>query len=199
MATNGYLQKVNREFEVTLSSLRSATSKVGGWETALIDARAAAPSEETDTVPSGIGSSGSEVGTPSLGTELGTQPDGTTRTIIDGDMAAALRKRLLNVPQNGTSVPSVNGSKVYMSNGSNKSHDEPDYAVLAHHPEKEISGLAIQLLDMDDELTSNGEERIRWPDNISIGRFATYMLIPTLVYELEYPRTKKYVVGHSPY
>lgn len=191
MATNGYLQKLHRDFESSFSALRSATSNVGGWDTAVTEARACASLTGADTLPSGSeGAGGDGFGTPNLST--GTLPNGTTRTIIDGDMATALRQRLQDVPKDGANGIPPRTSKEHIPNR-NKDKNEPEYAVLTHHPDQEVSGLASQLLDMDDELTSHGELRLRWPENISVGNFATYMLIPTLVYELEYPRTKRYV------
>ena len=47
---------------------------------------------------------------------------------------------------------------------------------------------------MEGELTGIGPEYVRWPENITYKNFAVYQLVPTLVYELEYPRTDRYVV-----
>lgn len=197
MATNGHLQKVHRDFQSAFTSLRSATSKVGGWDSALVEARARALSAGTDPMPSGAASknvSGEGYGTPNLSSELSTLPNGTTRSYIDGDMAVALRKRLQDVPQNDANGTTSRDVKDQLQNGGSKGdRDTPEYTALVYHPDKEVSELAGQLLDLDEELTSQGELHVRWPDNISVGNFATYMLIPTLVYELEYPRTKKYV------
>ena len=63
--------------------------------------------------------------------------------------------------------------------------------VLIDHPDPEISALATEYLELESELVSSGPERVRWPENITLKNFAVYQLIPTLVYELEYPRTKK--------
>jgi sterol O-acyltransferase len=42
------------------------------------------------------------------------------------------------------------------------------------------------------ELSSSANhERVTWPSNISLSNFADYQLIPTLVYELSYPRTDR--------
>ncbi len=39
MATNGYLQNVDRQHQRTLKALRSATSRVGGWDSARTEAK----------------------------------------------------------------------------------------------------------------------------------------------------------------
>lgn len=132
-----------------------------------------------------------------------TLPDGTTRSYIDADMAVALRHRLMNVPTGASKEgPKLSyGSGEVQTNGSNKDEKgatasapkmvEPEYAILAHHPEEEISNLANDLVEMDSELCSQGPNPVRWPANISLANFADYQLIPTLVYELSYPRTER--------
>ncbi len=70
-------------------------------------------------------------------------------------------------------------------------HSDAEYAVLVYHPDEEVANLANELIEMDQELVSSGKEKIRWPNNISLANFADYQVIPTLVYELEYPRTER--------
>lgn len=193
MSTNGYLQKVNRDFNAAMKTLRSATSRVGGWDTALIEARAS--SLENRHSGSSTSSRGMDVDvTPSLTPQM--MPDGTTKSYIDGNMALALRNRLLAVPGSIDAESArikdganVNGSGHAVEENEKK---EPEYAILLYHPDSEIANLAQELSDMDNELTSTGKTRIRWPNNISYSNFADYQLIPTLVYELEYPRTNRY-------
>ncbi|CAH1764047.1 12648_t:CDS:2 [Entrophospora sp. SA101] len=36
----------------------------------------------------------------------------------------------------------------------------------------------------------------QYPNNITVSNFIDFLLVPTLVYELEYPRTKEYVVNN---
>ena len=48
--------------------------------------------------------------------------------------------------------------------------------------EKQIENTRKELL--------GGSEQLRYPYNLTFSNFADYMLIPTLVYELQYPRTK---------
>lgn len=172
MATNGYLQKVDRTFNAKTEVLRSACSRVGGWSDALVEAQhRALEAQASDSTTDETGVS------PNM-----TPLPGTTKSYIDGDMAQALRNRLLSVPEN--------------SFNTNRSHSdiegkEDDYSVLIHHPDEEIATLAQELVDLDAELTGPGTGKVRWPNNISLKSFADYMLIPTLVYELEYPRTDR--------
>ena len=61
---------------------------------------------------------------------------------------------------------------------------------LAWHPDANIALLARNIDAMADELKSNGKKGLVWPENVTYGHFADFMIIPTLVYQLEYPRTK---------
>jgi sterol O-acyltransferase len=69
----------------------------------------------------------------------------------------------------------------------------PGMHTLVDHPDEEISTLARELSELESELTSSGPNRVQWPENITYKNFAVYQLIPTLVYELEYPRTDRCV------
>ncbi|KAL9937539.1 hypothetical protein V8E36_003948 [Tilletia maclaganii] len=83
---------------------------------------------------------------------------------------------------------------------------------LTTHPDPEIASMAQQIEHIREDLMStvshhedhllagavatNGEpraevaERVSWPANVSYANFWDYLLVPTLVYELQYPRTK---------
>jgi sterol O-acyltransferase len=63
---------------------------------------------------------------------------------------------------------------------------------LVHHPNAEIATLAGEYSDVLSELRSSGpKDYTQWPENVTWKNFAVYQLIPSLVYELEYPRTTK--------
>ncbi|KXN87421.1 putative sterol O-acyltransferase 1 [Leucoagaricus sp. SymC.cos] len=68
---------------------------------------------------------------------------------------------------------------------------QPPQHPLVSHPDPSISALAKEYSDLQAELVSLGPERVSWPNNITWKNFAVYQLIPTLIYELEYPRTKQ--------
>ncbi|KAG9094392.1 hypothetical protein FS749_012584 [Ceratobasidium sp. UAMH 11750] len=44
---------------------------------------------------------------------------------------------------------------------------------------------------MDTELTSTGKNRVRFPTNLTYANFLDFQMVPTLCYELEYPRTER--------
>jgi sterol O-acyltransferase len=64
---------------------------------------------------------------------------------------------------------------------------------LVMHPDPQISDMAKDYSELLNELVSSGPTYVKWPENITWKNFAVYQLIPTLVYELEYPRTDRHV------
>lgn len=70
--------------------------------------------------------------------------------------------------------------------------EEPREGVetLTWHPQERIAHLAMAICDAKDALSSGGKENISFPQNVTFLNFLDYLLVPTLVYELEYPRTK---------
>ncbi|KAJ3543211.1 hypothetical protein NMY22_g3220 [Coprinellus aureogranulatus] len=98
-------------------------------------------------------------------------------------------------------LPAGNGV-VKTSAGSSSQPPAPDFIALSappppkhplvNHPNQEIATLAEYYSEVLADLRSNGpRDYTQWPDNITWKNFADYMLIPSLVYELEYPRTTR--------
>ncbi len=177
MSVNGYLQYITEQSQVILDQLRQATDHVGGWEKALADAtarRAEADIATSVTCSDTDTSISSPVGTPPV-------PIGMQGSYVDANAAAVIRRRLVavtaeNVKQKTTAevIPSAF-----------------DPHPLIDHPNEYISDLAKEYTELQGELRSPGPEYLVWPNNITFKNFAVYQLIPTLVYELEYPRTDK--------
>lgn len=46
-----------------------------------------------------------------------------------------------------------------------------------------------EIIELEKELT---KDTVSFPNNITVWNFTDYLLIPTLVYELEYPRTSRF-------
>ncbi|KAK0202565.1 MBOAT, membrane-bound O-acyltransferase family-domain-containing protein [Desarmillaria ectypa] len=176
MSVNGYLQYITEQSQVILDQLRQATGHVGGWEKALADATARrteadSPSvtcSDTDT------SISSPVGTPPV-------PIGMQGSYVDANAAAVIRRRL--VAATAENVKQKMAAEVIPS--------AFDSHPLIDHPNEYISDLAKEYSELQGELRSPGPEYLVWPNNITFKNFAVYQLIPTLVYELEYPRTDR--------
>ena len=169
MATNGYLKHVSQQSAELLTQLRDATSRVGGWEKALSEAMKHRESLEREAgADISPGTSISSIPTPELS-------DSASSSYLQVHTAATLRNRLIRA-----------------SESTDDKLKDLTPSALVDHPDPEISALATEYVDLESELESSGPERVRWPENITFKNFAVYQLIPTLVYELEFPRTNKY-------
>jgi sterol O-acyltransferase len=198
MTINGYLQFVSTRSQRVVEELRRATEDVGGWDAALATAKA--HREELDAAnASGITGSESEF-TPSITPVEHTS--GVTSSYASVATANALRQRLMDVSANSrVSTPSIEmpqfpvstDTKIAQNGSVIPTVSPPSPHPLVDHPVERISALATDYTDMENELTSSGPKYVRWPNNITYKDFSVYQLIPTLVYELEYPRTDRCV------
>lgn len=187
ISVNGYLQSIFRRSNHVLAELSGATARVGGLGQALRDAtskraQAQAASRSAETPLADVTSTPMETCTPDAEGVL-------MKSYTDVKTAAALRQRLAAV---SSSLDENAESERGAANGSGRGSDEVEVAcILSYHPDESVAGLAKEFLDLDSELVSTGPEQVRWPDNVTYRNFAIYQLIPTLVYELEYPRTDR--------
>ncbi|KAJ3928550.1 MAG: MBOAT, membrane-bound O-acyltransferase family-domain-containing protein [Lentinula lateritia] len=192
MTVNGYLQWVSEQSQAILDQLREATNSEGGWDYAVRVAKEhRAELDAASTIGSSQSSGTSPMDTPPI-------PDGVQASYVDPDAAKALRKRLASMSDaNGVIdadtkniVDSLNDPNTYK-----KTDEHIPSATAPHllidHPNQNISNLAKDYSELQGELVSTGPLYIVWPNNITLKNFAVYMLIPTLVYELEYPRTSR--------
>lgn len=176
-----------------MRQLRKATEAVGGWDEAMAVAKARRVELDQATRRSddeAFAMNGSS--TPSEYSST------SSSSAHNGD--ATLRRRM-NASSSGTAdtMPSAGivttGNHVLQEDETIKPGPHP----LVEHPDERISALAREFSELDSELVSTGPLYVRWPNNISYKSFAEYMLIPTLVYELEYPRTDRSVVNRNEY
>ncbi len=100
--------------------------------------------------------------------------------------------------EKGRRIANANGEP---TKGKKNDDDSRDFLIrdphpLATHPDPTISRLASEIEVMREELLSQGHdesattERVAWPQNVTYANFWDYLLVPSLVYELEFPRTK---------
>lgn len=208
VTTNGQLHWVNEQAKKLFEQLQRAVADEGGWEDAFSAAQGSKAQTEDDERKAQPYSDGVSNGTP-------LAPEGSTTSYVDGHVGVALRKRLVAAgnldvigmstlpPSNPGPTPSefpperptqvnTTGTRLIppapASSGPLPAPHTPSQ-ILSHHPNPKIADLAREHADLEVELTSTGPERVRWPENITLRNFAVYMAIPTLVYELEYPRT----------
>ncbi|KAG6836995.1 hypothetical protein H0H93_016699 [Arthromyces matolae] len=187
MTVNGQLQRTSVHRETVLRELRQAADSAGGWDAAtrdakvhLLEAEAASTGAQTPEI------------TPSPTPNPGTPnvPEGSTSTYTDTATANALRRRLAKVSKATEGDISITDIPTVITSEAQTNHLHETH-VLASHPDEKIAELAREYSDLQSELTSPGPLYVTWPNNITWKNFALYQLIPTLVYELEYPRTEK--------
>lgn len=182
LCVNIYMQNNTDQSQTLLDQLRHETERVGGWEAAMGDAKL-----QRSPQASAIGSSemgASPVDTPPV-------PVGAQGSYMDAGAAFELRKRLLVATAETAKRETQSDPEPELK----KKIDVPspmEPHPLVNHPDATISELASEYSDLQGELRSPGPLYIVWPNNITLKNFVVYMLIPTLVYELEYPRTEKY-------
>lgn len=183
ITVNGHHQYASTQSAIVLDALKKAAQSVGGWEQAIADAN---PTKtDSDASHDRITSlSTPELSTPDIS-------DGVTATAVDIPTAVALRKRLAAISEGN--FKNENSSSIYGQNTHRGAEPHP----LLNHPDENISSLAKELSELQNDLTSPGPRYVTWPNNISWRDYAMYLLIPTLVYEMEYPRTDRYVLVHS--
>jgi sterol O-acyltransferase len=214
ITVNGYLQSVLQQAQSTMSKLHLLTeAHEGGWEAAINSAKARraeldARSGLSSDTPMDDSRDQSALSTPGL---TQTSADGTVKSYIDAKAASQLRQRLVAVSQEAESnlpggprpaaptrvdstiptPPLPTGTIDPGANLDKRTPGAPIIHVLVDHPDEHISAVAREFSELDSELISSGPLYVRYPNNLTWKNFAIYMLIPTLVYELEYPRTDR--------
>jgi sterol O-acyltransferase len=187
MVTNGQLHTIFTQSQGLEVQLRRLTQSFGGWDQAISDAKA--HKAHLDEL---VGMAHSSDATPNDTPEVAF--DGTSTTVVDAPMAAALRQRLVAASARLSNDPSLGQeAEVHYEHPLSEPIQPPGIHTLVDHPNEEISALAKDLSELKNELRSNGPKSVQWPNNITYKDFAMYQLTPTLVYELEYPRTDRWV------
>lgn len=212
MAVNGNLQVVLEQTKKLTDTLHKvATSTSGSFEKAVAEAI----SHKASLVPSDDGSEKSLNTEELSGTpEPEADASGETRSAyVDLDTANALKQRLsvvaeptaatvsdtISTTSEGLRKRALAGATEKHVADTNEQEDDPDnnendpIRLLTNHPDHQVSDLAKDIIELQGELRSTGPYPVQYPNNITLKNFAVYQLIPSLVYQLEYPRTEKYV------
>ncbi|KAG6919522.1 hypothetical protein DXG01_005112 [Tephrocybe rancida] len=185
MTVNGQLQRATMQSESVLEQLHQATEEAGGWEAAMRDAKI----HRLELEASASIDTGSLGNTPSATPGTPDAPEGATTSYTDAATATALRRRLAKVSQATDGNISVANISTEKEGDTQTTPFEPH--ALVDHPDERIAALANEYSELQSELTSSGPIFVTWPNNISLKNFTLYQLFPSLVYELEYPRTDR--------
>jgi sterol O-acyltransferase len=229
MAHNGMLATVYFRLKREKADLEQALANAPGGREAV--------TEEATSRRAVYADNNTPVGTPGLGTPIGTpatQPQ-TVNFATPGDGAAGyiepvkagkkgnsnsssgsstspgkdsspdrsqgLRRRSImkaatssNPKRKGSGMPQPDpdlphGTSLEPSHNS-MAHSPREPNVLSYSSDEKIAVLARNIDMMEDELRSNGSNGLVWPQNVTYRNYFDYMFFPTLVYQLEYPRTE---------
>ncbi|KAJ6515074.1 MBOAT, membrane-bound O-acyltransferase family-domain-containing protein [Mycena vitilis] len=176
MTVNGHLQHVSELSQALLDDLRKATESAGGWDQAIQAAQV--HRAELDVLTNRSTQDSTPGGTPMV-------PEGASTSYVDVPTAAALRQRLVAVSEASKLAADPDRKPDSKATSPMSPH------VLVDHPNEAISAMARDYSELEGELTSSGPYPVTYPNNLTMKNFAVYQLIPTLVYELEYPRTDR--------
>lgn len=132
------------------------------------------------------------------GYRRGSDPDTGNRD-SNGNGNEGLRRRSIvknaaNGKKQGTGMPQPDadlphGTSLEPSHNT-MPHEPREPNVLSYSPDEKIAVLARNIDMMEDELRSNGAKGLVWPHNVTYRNYFDYVFFPTLVYQLEYPRTE---------
>ena len=185
ITTNGQLQWVHRRAIKVYQQLKATiVAEEGDWDAAVEKAESNKAKQEAAQAEIEKRADGITNGTPMA-------PEGAASSYIDEKVAVALRKRLAATghsdvvgsaplppalstspsaefsPDRPTQV-NTTGTRLMPPSADNApSYPPTPSQILAHHPNSQIADLAREHAELEEELTSPGPERIRWPE---IGR-----------------------------
>ena len=174
---NGYLQWIDGEAKKAMEVLRKEAERVGGYESAVAIAKIHRKEADGASTRSDSGSSTPEAPNGHAGEKSFLE--------VEVSAAAVLRQRL-------AVAAAAARNETVARDHLTEITEETGVHPLVDHPDEKIAELAKEFSELDSELVSMGPAKVRWPNNISWKNFADYQLIPTLVYDLEYPRTERW-------
>ncbi|KAK0548122.1 Sterol O-acyltransferase 2 (Sterol-ester synthase 2) [Tilletia horrida] len=144
---------------------------------------------------------------PSVGSAAPASSSGAKATVAERELSTEAQERAAGQNSAQTSNASLSATN---ARGSTQAIPTTplgtalrDPHPLSTHPDPQIADMAHQIeliredlmsaSSLDDPISSYGEvkPRMSWPANVTYANFWDYLLVPTLVYELEYPRTKE--------
>nr|XP_018259362.1 sterol O-acyltransferase [Kwoniella dejecticola CBS 10117]OBR81520.1 sterol O-acyltransferase [Kwoniella dejecticola CBS 10117] len=208
MAHNGMLATVYFQLQEEKRQLDEVITHIdGGREQLLAEAAERKAQLEAMEGPTPVGTPGP--GTPALTSRTSfSAPSGTSSGYEDpasilkkqlGPSAeirqrtsTAAKKKKKNQATDSLPDPRPNlplGTSLEPSHGT-LPHERAPPSPLAWSSNEQVALLARNIDAMQEELISNGGTGLVWPQNVTYRHFLDFMFFPTLVYQLEYPRTK---------
>ncbi|GAA5871660.1 hypothetical protein JCM1840_007343 [Sporobolomyces johnsonii] len=176
IATNGELSEKARELKRNEEALETIIQEHGGWHQTEQAARHAWEEACRDSPPSDPASTSSKPAPSTL------TPSSSSSAVSDERTDATIRHRTQSIRRR-----SSHHSEPIAPRRADKPHEGVE--TLTWHPDERISKLAIAIAEEKEFLTSGGVQNVTFPANVTFANFIDYLFVPTLVYELEYPRT----------
>lgn len=177
---NGELSEKARELGIKEVELEKIVAANGGHQKVQAEGRAAWEREVTSTETTGETDEVKET-VPFYQANGSVRGDSERKnaSIDSGIRRRRSSSRKHSTKQVDDSVPAMEGEP------------EKGVEVLTWHPKPQICQLAVEVADLKECLVSTGVNKTTFPENVTFLNFLDYLLVPTLVYQLEYPRTDK--------
>ncbi|GAA5959794.1 hypothetical protein JCM21900_001017 [Sporobolomyces salmonicolor] len=174
IATNGELSEKARELKRNEEALDAVIQEHGGWNKTEQAARQAWEEACRDWPP------------PDSAL---TSPKPARSTLIPSSSSSAVSNERADatIRHRTPSIRRRSSDHGVAPRRAEKPHEGID--TLTWHPDERISKLAIAIAEEKEFLTSGGVKNVTFPANVTFANFIDYLFVPTLVYELEYPRT----------
>ncbi|GAA5842617.1 hypothetical protein JCM9279_003640 [Rhodotorula babjevae] len=183
---NGELSERVRQLKKDERKLHEAVEELGGqaaleregreaWEKACAEA-----AEEKAALES-TGARGK-----ALASSLAPPPATPTQPSSDEEAVSTTLRQRPSAARRRSLSPSA--ARTHVAPPSRKAEPH-DVETLTWSPNERVSHLAIAICEAREALSSSGAAKVSFPNNVTVLNFVDYLLVPTLVYELEYPRT----------
>ncbi|GAA6027218.1 hypothetical protein JCM8097_002495 [Rhodosporidiobolus ruineniae] len=186
-ATVGEMSERARQLRKDEKKLEGLLAQHGGRRKVEEEARSAWEKScaETPSLASTPSTSSSAI--PTLSTSNSAQQTSTSSDEEPSALRHRIARRHSSDKRSTSSSPSRSRQHPSTPTKDDEPHEGPE--TLTWHPDAAISNVAIAIAEANEALGSGGEANVRFPDNVTWLNFIDYLLVPTLVYELEYPRT----------
>lgn len=183
LAFNGAMSEKAIQLRKAKAALNEAVEAKGGWTKVLLLAKQEADASEAGLKDRDGAIQEEDGGRPSVPVTDGhliSPPTSPRMGEVQG-----LRRRRRSSSKSGTSQ--TNGLHHHSTDIDPNNPQDPRR--LLDYSDDKIFNLAHDCVDLQEELKSSGKEGVEWPANVTYSNYFDYLIIPTLVYELEYPRT----------
>lgn len=187
LSTNGELSEKARTLKEREVELKRLIGLSGGQRTVEDEAESAWEKAVAAGETTTLGEVNEEKA-PSAAPEF--EPNiGSTTPPLAPPLISPIRRRLRSVS------PALPRARHFTSNKKDDDTSEDGLLgiidALTWSSNEGISKLSIEMTDLRDALVSKGVARVQFPNNVTFINYLDYLLVPSLVYELEFPRLQR--------